>query len=255
MAENFVRTDGLQGWKLKLRKIARRFASARLPPNPIFQVLAWEYKTRRFALNELRRLAYYQPMFEALCAEVGPGLRLDLTPDSKLPVQVNCELRLGRQVRISARTTFSGARSAPQKPTIRVGDHSYIGGRCVLRAGTGITIGKHVLIASNALLSSDPGHPMDAIDRRTQCAPCDTLGEIELGDDVWLAYNVAVLGNVRIGEGAVVAAHSVVTKDVAPYTLVAGNPARVVKNLPRNGKEVASFLDALEPQILRATSA
>lgn len=244
MATDFTRMTEGDGFRQKLRQLARKVASARIPPNRLFRLLAWEYRARRFALSELQRLAYYQPMFESICAEVGPGLRLDLAPDSKLPMQHNCELRLGSRVRLSARTTFSGARSAPQKPVIEIGDASYIGSRCVLRAGTGIRVGKHVLIASNALLSSDPGHPVDAMKRRTQCAPTETLGEIVIGDDAWLAYNVAVLGHVTIGEGAIVAANSVVTKDVAPYTLVAGNPARVVKRLSRGDDD--AVLEALE---------
>lgn len=254
MEQNFASSEGSPGLKKRLRHFARRVASARVPPNRLFRLLAWEYTSRRFALSELQRVVYYQPMFESLCSEVGPGLRLDLTPDSKLPMQINCSLRLGQRVRLSARTTFSGARSASKRPVIRIGDSSYLGSRCVLRAGTGITLGKHVLIASNALLSSDPGHPMDAVARRTQCAPSESLGEISIGDDVWLAYNVAVLGHIRIGEGAVVAANSVVTKDVPPYSLVAGNPARVIRTLLRDGGELSSVLEALEPQILRANS-
>ena len=54
---------------------------------------------------------------------------------------------------------------------------------------------------------------------------------IHIGDNVWIAANVVILPGVSVGEGAVVGAGSVVTKDVAPFTLVAGNPARVIKKI------------------------
>lgn len=53
--------------------------------------------------------------------------------------------------------------------------------------------------------------------------------DIEIGNDVWIATGATILGGVTIGNGAVVAAHSVVTRDVPPYSVVAGNPARVRK--------------------------
>ena len=56
---------------------------------------------------------------------------------------------------------------------------------------------------------------------------------VVIQDKCWIGFNVIILKGVTIGEGAVVAAGSVVTKDVAPYTLVAGNPARFIKDLPR----------------------
>lgn len=54
-------------------------------------------------------------------------------------------------------------------------------------------------------------------------------GAITVGDDVWIGYRSTILSGVRIGQGAIVAAGSVVTKDVAPYTIVGGNPARLIK--------------------------
>ena len=52
-----------------------------------------------------------------------------------------------------------------------------------------------------------------------------------IGNDVWIGSNSTILGGVRIGDGAVIGAGAVVTKDVPPYSIVAGNPARVVKSL------------------------
>ena len=81
------------------------------------------------------------------------------------------------------------------------------------------------------ILSSDPGHPLDPIRRRSEAAPLEDLRQITVGDDVWIAEGATILGGVTIGDGAVIGAHAVVTKDVAPRTVVAGNPARLVKTL------------------------
>jgi acetyltransferase-like isoleucine patch superfamily enzyme len=219
--------------------VAKRVFALRIPGTRAHRALAHAFLGARLGAYELERLLFYQPMFEALCESVGPGLRLEVCPDSKLPFLYNVGLSLGPGVRLSARTSFSGARNARERPRIAIGEGSYVGHRCVLRAGTGISIGRHVLVASNTLLSGDPGHPLDALERRTEPAPQASLGEIVIEDDAWLAYNVSVLGGVRIGRGAVVAAGSVVTRDVPAYALVAGNPARVLRSLsperPREG--------------------
>lgn len=55
-----------------------------------------------------------------------------------------------------------------------------------------------------------------------------TRGDVRIGNDVWLASGCTILSGVTVGDGAVVAARSIVTRDVAPYAIVAGNPARVI---------------------------
>ena len=57
------------------------------------------------------------------------------------------------------------------------------------------------------------------------------IAPVSIGDKVWMGFNCSVLKGVTIGEGAVVAANSNVTKDVPPWTLVAGNPARIIRTL------------------------
>lgn len=57
----------------------------------------------------------------------------------------------------------------------------------------------------------------------------DNKGDIVVGNDVWIGYEAVVMAGVRIGDGAIVAARSVVTKDVPPYTIVGGTPARAIR--------------------------
>jgi len=72
----------------------------------------------------------------------------------------------------------------------------------------------------------------------------DTPAPVTIGNDVWIGLNSSVMGGVTIGNGAIVAAHSVVTKDVPPYAIVGGVPAKVIKY--RFSEEVISRLEALK---------
>lgn len=65
-------------------------------------------------------------------------------------------------------------------------------------------------------LAGEDGHPR-------------TKGDTVIGNDVWIGYGASVLSGVRVGHGAVIGAHSLVAKDVPPYAVVAGNPARLVR--------------------------
>ncbi|GAC1299401.1 MAG: hypothetical protein NVS2B9_05920 [Myxococcales bacterium] len=228
----------------RARKLVRGLLAARARPSALHRALLVERSLRRFVLGEAARMLYYQPLFELLCAEVGDGCRLELCPDSKLPVVDNCALVLGDRVRLSARATFQGARNAPARPRIEIGSDTYLGHRVILRAGLGIRLGQHVTIASNVILSGDPGHPLDPLARRSQPAPREDLRHIELGDDVWIAEGATVLGGVRVGAGAVIGAHAVVTRDVPPLCVVGGNPARVLKQIGTAGEASAARVAA-----------
>ena len=57
------------------------------------------------------------------------------------------------------------------------------------------------------------------------------IAPVRIGDKAWIGFNAIILKGVTVGEGAIVAAGAVVTKDVPPYTIVAGNPARVIRTL------------------------
>ncbi|QYY57852.2 Vat family streptogramin A O-acetyltransferase [Dehalococcoides mccartyi] len=65
-------------------------------------------------------------------------------------------------------------------------------------------------------------------------------GDTVVGNDVWIGYDSLIMPGIKIGDGAIIAARSVVTKDVAPYTIVGGNPARVIKT--RFSSEIVNIL-------------
>jgi acetyltransferase-like isoleucine patch superfamily enzyme len=76
-------------------------------------------------------------------------------------------------------------------------------------------------------------HAIDKFGRERQLGFPRSGRDVVIGEGVWLASHVLVFGPVTIGEHAVVAGGSLVREDVAPYTVVAGRPAKVVKTIPR----------------------
>ena len=113
------------------------------------------------------------------------------------------------------------------------GSHTSIGDGCWFNTGTTliddarILIGRGVLFGPHVTITT-AGHPIDPDLRLTGAQFSAT---VTIGDRAWLGANVTVLPGVSIGEGAVVAAGSVVTRNVPPMTVVAGVPARVVRQV------------------------
>jgi acetyltransferase-like isoleucine patch superfamily enzyme len=120
-------------------------------------------------------------------------------------------------------------------PSIVMGNRCFVGQNCEFNIRKGIRIGDDCLIASGSrFVDHDHGIGVGA-PMREQEGP---EAEITLERDVWIGANVVVLKGVVVGEGAIVAAGSVVTKDVAPYAIVAGIPARQIssRKVPVNSR-------------------
>lgn len=215
----------------KLRRLLQGASLWSVPAGPLHRLLLAERSVRRRLVDELARALYYQPLFELQCDRAKRPFRMETCPDSKLPVVTGCRLRVERGVRLSGRTTFSGARNAPRPPVIALGEGTYVGHRVTFRAGLDLTLGRNCFVASYVTFSGDPGHPLDPVARRTEAAPLEDLAEIVVEDDVWIGEGALILGPVRIGAGAVIGARSVVTRDVPPGVVATGVPARVVRRI------------------------
>ncbi|MDR7116706.1 sugar O-acetyltransferase [Caulobacter sp. BE254] len=109
---------------------------------------------------------------------------------------------------------------------IRVGREVFINQNCTFYDLGGIDIGDAVMIGPNVSLITS-GHPVAPSRRRDGVV----AKPIVIERNVWIAAGATILGGVTVGENSVVAAGAVVTRDVPPDTLVAGNPARVVRSI------------------------
>lgn len=108
---------------------------------------------------------------------------------------------------------------------VTIGTGSFINRNTSILAETSVSIGDYVLIGWDVTITDTDEHDWPGLGTRT--AP------VAIGDHSWIGARSIVLKGVTIGEGAVVAAGSIVTRDVPPYTLVAGSPARHIRDLPR----------------------
>lgn len=118
-----------------------------------------------------------------------------------------------------------------RKPSsITIGKGSIIGNNAILDGRAGITICKNVCLASNVSIWTFQHDYRDPLFRCTK----EHYGPVRIEDRAWIGPNTIILHDVIIGEGAVVAAGSVVTKNVPPYSVVAGIPAKVIGQRPKD---------------------
>ena len=163
------------------------------------------------------------------------GKDLDLNSDSYCSADVPGSVKIGEKCRIFAHlyTQNDGK--------ITIGDNTCIYGHTVIGSVKDISIGNCVIISNHVHIYDNNNHPTSPEVRRQMCLEGfdgdawrwdrSDSAPINICDNVWIGEYSAIMKGVTVGEGSIVAAHSVVTKDVPPYSIVAGNPARVVKNL------------------------
>ena len=133
------------------------------------------------------------------------------------------KVKHGKNVRIAGSCGIGGAEY------IYIGDNSYINGHSTLIASpeAPITIGSNCLISYNVHIRTTMHNYLDAGTPINQQG--ETAKPINIGNDVWIGYGVMIKPGVKIGDGAVVGMGAVVTKDIPPYAVVVGVPARVIK--------------------------
>ena len=137
-------------------------------------------------------------------------------------------VKMGKNVTIHFRTEVR----CPERLTL--GDGTIIGDNAILDARRGLTMGRNVNLSSDVSIYT---HQHDHRDPYFGLPSEDKLKlSVEIDDRAWLGANVIVLPGVHIGEGAVCCAGCVVTKDVEPFAVVAGIPARKVNERPHNLK-------------------
>jgi acetyltransferase-like isoleucine patch superfamily enzyme len=132
----------------------------------------------------------------------------------------------------------------PYGGRIEIGEFCFLGYNSKIQSGIEIIIGNEVQISENVNIVDNNAHEIDYLERAETARKIlldgyHTLTErgnisakrIVIEDYVWINFNCIILKGVTIGKGAIVAAGSVVTKDVPPFTLVAGNPAKVIKEV------------------------
>ena len=165
--------------------------------------------------------------------QTGHGCRFVGLPIIKLVP--GAQIKLANDVLVNSRNESNSAglphptilAALSPRSSIVIGDGTGISGASI-SARCAISIGKRVLIGAGACIWDNDFHPLDAQQRREH-PTANALGSaIEIEDDVFIGARALILKGVKIGRGAVIGAGAVVTRDVQPGKVVAGNPARVV---------------------------
>ena len=130
---------------------------------------------------------------------------------------------------------------------IQIGDWCFVGPETRLWSACSLKIGNRVLISHHCNVMDSLTHPIEAAGRHAQFRAILRVGHpsaidldekpVCIEDDAWIGAGSIILRGVTIGKAAIVGAGSVVTQDVPPYTVVVGNPARVVRQLKEGQSE------------------
>lgn len=145
----------------------------------------------------------------------------------RLPIDY---ISIGSQTHINRDVSIWFAPDEAADPLLTIGDDSFVGRNCFFGIYDPIHIGSHVQIAAYCyLVSQNHGYSRRDIPIKHQ----DFVGApITIEDDVWLGTHVVVLPGVTIGKGAIVAAGAVVNKDIPPYEIWGGVPAKYLRTRP-----------------------
>ena len=178
--------------------------------------------------------------------EIDPSTHLhsNFTVNFLVPPEQRGYVKVGARGVLNVQITFES-----KDGSVEMGDRVYMGG-CIIICRNRVSIGNDVTMAWGVTIYDHNSHSLDWRQRAKVVehfyethgsARCyeelDWSGvssaPIVIEDKVWIGFDAVLLKGVRIGEGAVVGARSVVTHDVEPYTVVAGNPAIVMKRIKR----------------------
>lgn len=151
-------------------------------------------------------------------SKIAKSAFLDCEKEGSITIGNDCEVRHNAVLEVSGR--YNGS--------IEIGNHSVIGVNNWLQGSGKIRIGDDVILGPNIAIVST-NHMYKDVDTPVAQQPLET-GEVIIEDDVWIGANVTVSYNVTIGAHSIIGANSFVNKDIPPYSIVAGSPAKVIKS-------------------------
>ncbi len=209
-----------------LYRVAKWFIYGQLPDLAwIYRPIYVFYRLVSFTLQRLLNIFLYLPMLQARLEHYCPGLSLENGfPLIQGPIKVF----------IGDNTCLNGALSIHGHPDsgsceIRIGENCYIGWQTGISVGKKVLIGDNVMIAGRTSINAHSGHS-PGLDKYQP----PVMADLVIEDDVWICTGVHIVKPVTIGRGSVVASGCVVTKDVPPNVLFAGNPGKVIRTLRGN---------------------
>lgn len=156
-----------------------------------------------------------------------PSFR-DLRGAKYILIGCNCEIR--DNVRLTAWDRYINQKFSPR---IEIGDNCSIGSNShvtainLIKLGNNVRMGNNVLITDNSHGDNSP----EELEVAPNFRPLYSKGPVIIDDNVWIGEKASILPGVHIGRCSTIGAGSVVTKDIPPYSVVGGNPARIIKEI------------------------
>lgn len=127
-------------------------------------------------------------------------------------------------------------------------EYSYVGNNCLIYPG--VSIGRYTMLAQNVqIIGSD--HNFNKVGVPSTFAGRPKLQKTNIGRDVWIGANAIVMTGVSIGDGSIIAAGSIVTKDIESFAIVGGIPAKFIKKRFNSEKDILCHLDMLNGDLLK----
>ena len=197
------------------------------PPFPSFLAsFLWHERIVRHGLwFWFKNKFYCEPLLRWRCSNAGDNLRCD----GDIPLIIgNGKVCIGDNVFIGNKGAWILVPNLHKIPTLKIGSNTSLNYRTVISVEQRVEIGCNCLIAEETKIFDNNSH---AVDWRDRNMTKKDVAPIIIENDVWIGMNSIILKGVRIGQGAVVAAGAVVTKDVPPRVIVGGNPAKVLKRI------------------------
>jgi acetyltransferase-like isoleucine patch superfamily enzyme len=167
----------------------------------------------------------YLSRYYAIVLSVPQGF---LTATGKCRMAVEGVLELEKGLYIRSRNYNRVEISVGKEGKLKIRGNVFINQGARIVATTTVTIGSNTHIGDESIIIDNDFHGVKGTPPKK--------GPIEIGSNVWIASRAIVLRNVRIGDNSVVGANSVITKDVPPNCIVAGNPAKVIKIIDENNQ-------------------
>lgn len=174
-----------------------------------------------FDIGFFLRYWFWKVMIHSMGGTIGKGVKfyggVRIVGSAPGAIKIGDDVRILRGVTIS--TTAAGK--------IEMGDRVHVGEGTIIFSGRSIKIGKDVIIGPhNIIVDSDHKYQDVSLPMNQQEL---SFKEVMIGEDVWISSNCVITKGVTLGKGAVIGAGAVVKKDIPPYCIAVGVPARVIK--------------------------
>ncbi len=212
----------------RLKRLARWARSFNLPvPRVMFPLFRALFALQRGLVAAVRKtlvVLYRYPVFRSHCVSIGKRFEMERIPAFDPDVR----MRIGDDVRFSGIISIASGHVLPG-PELVIGNRVFVGHGACFVVSRKVVVEDDVLIAGQCYIADSSGHPVDPLKRVQGERPdASEIREVRICRGAWIGRQAVILPGVTVGEGAIVGACAVVTKDVPAYSVCVGNPGRVL---------------------------